>query len=228
MFSESNPLYSALFSALVLVAGSLIIFFQALPRFLNPQLVDATGMFGLAIIGIILNGVGVILLKKGQSLNEKVLSWHLIEDVLGWIIILIGSIAILFWNLYVIDPIMTLGLTIFIIYNVLKNLRETTNILLQGVPGHISISEVENDLKKIQGVIGVHDIHVWSLEGETDVFTGHVIIEEKFYGNPDQIRNEIKTVLLKNHIEHSTIELERKGLCSGFECKDWQSKPDGK
>ena len=74
-------LFSALFSALVLVAGSIIIFFQALPRFFNPQFVDATGMFGLAIIGIILNGAGVILLKKGKSLNEKVLSWHLIEDV---------------------------------------------------------------------------------------------------------------------------------------------------
>jgi cobalt-zinc-cadmium efflux system protein len=203
-------LFSALFSALVLVAGSLIIFFQAIPRLFNPQLVDAFGMLGLAIIGIILNGLGVVLLKKGQSLNEKVLSWHLLEDVLGWLIILIGSIAIYFWDIYIIDPIMTMGLTGFILYNVLKNLKETTNILLQGVPRHISLVKIEKNLLDIKGVLGVHDLHVWSLEGETDVFTGHVIIEDTFYGNPDQVRNKIKNVLLKHHIEHSTIELERK------------------
>ena len=100
-------LFSALFSALVLVAGSLIIFFQSIPRLFNPQLVDASGMFGLAVIGILLNGFGVILLKKGQSLNEKVLSWHLLEDVLGWIAILFGSVGIYFWDLYILDPIMT-------------------------------------------------------------------------------------------------------------------------
>ena len=217
-------LFSALFSALVLVAGSLIIFFQAIPRLFNPQLVDAFGMLGLAIIGIILNGLGVVLLKKGQSLNEKVLSWHLLEDVLGWLIILIGSIAIYFWDIYIIDPIMTMGLTGFILYNVLKNLKETTNILLQGVPEHISLVKVEKNLLDIKGVLGVHDLHVWSLEGETDVFTGHVIVEDTHFGKSDQIRNKIKMVLLKHHIEHSTIELEKEGFCSGLECKDWNNK----
>jgi cobalt-zinc-cadmium efflux system protein len=217
-------LFSALFSALVLVAGSLIIFFQALPRFFNPQLVDASGMFGLAVIGIILNGSGVILLKKGQSLNEKVLSWHLLEDVLGWTAILIGSIVIYFWGIYIIDPIMTLGLTTFILYNVIKNLRETANILLQGVPGHISIGELKKDITNIKGVLGIHDVHVWSLEGETDIFTGHVIVKNPILKNPDQVKNNIKKTLLKHHIEHSTIELERKGYCSGLECQDWNNK----
>jgi len=213
-------LFSALFSALVLVAGSLIIFFQSIPRFFNPQLVDASGMFGLAIVGILLNGFGVILLKKGQSLNEKVLSWHLLEDVLGWIAILFGSIGIYFWDLYILDPIMTFGLTIFILYNVLKNLRETVNILLQGVPGHISLVEVKKDLLDIREVLGIHDVHIWSLDGETDIFTGHLIIESEAFGTSGKIRNQIKMVLLKHHIEHSTIELERKGFCSGFECSD--------
>lgn len=216
-------LFSALFSAMVLVSGSLIIFFQAIPRLYNPQLVDASGMFGLALIGILLNGFGVILLKKGQSQNEKVLSWHLLEDVLGWIIILIGSVTIFFWDIYIIDPIMTMGLTGFILYNVLKNLKETTNILLQGVPGHISIKHVEKNILDIGGILGVHDIHVWSLEGETDVFTGHIIVDDKHFGKPDQIRTKIKKLLLKHHIEHSTIELERDGFCSGLECEEWSN-----
>ena len=152
------------------------------------------------------------------------LSWHLLQDVLGWIIILIGSVAIYFWDIYTIDPIMTICLTEFILYNVLKNLKETTNMLLQGVPEPISLGKVEKNLLDIKGVLGVHDIHVWSLEGETDVFTGHVIVEENLYGKPDQVRNKIKNVFLKHHIEHSTIELEREGFCSGLECKDWNNK----
>ena len=111
--------------------------------------------------------------------------------------------------------------TVFILYNVLKNLKETTNILLQGVPEHISLNKVEKNLLEIRGVLGVHDIHIWSLEGETDVFTGHIIVEDNVYGNPDQVRNEIKNILLKHHIEHSTIELESKEFCSGFICKNW-------
>ena len=104
---------------------------------------------------------------------------------------------------------MTLGLTIFILYNVLKNLRETVNILFQGVPRHMSLVEVKKDLLDIREVLGIHDVHIWSLEGETEDF-----------GTPDKIRNKIKMVLLKHHIEHSTIELEGKGFCSGFECTD--------
>ncbi|MCJ7714559.1 hypothetical protein MUO66_08915 [Candidatus Bathyarchaeota archaeon] len=102
----------------------------------------------------------------------------------------------------------------------LKNLRETANILLQGVPGHISLAKVEKDLLGIEEVLGIHDVHIWSLEGETDIFTGHLIVETDHFVTPAKIRNKIKKVLLKHHIEHSTIELEQKGICSGFDCTE--------
>jgi cobalt-zinc-cadmium efflux system protein len=180
-------------------------------------------MIGIAVIGIIFNGLGVSLLRRGNSLNEKLMSWHLLEDVLGWIAILVGSITIHFWNLWIIDPIMTVGITAFIMYNVAKNLKETINILLQGVPEHISIKDVKQELLKIEGVIGVHDIHIWSLDGETDIFSGHVIVDEKLLMTSDQTRKIIKKVLKKHHIEHSTIELESKEFCSGIECEDWNT-----
>ena len=91
-------------------------------------------MVGIAVIGITFNGAGFFLLKKGESLNEKVLSWHLLEDVLGWVGILVGGVIIYFWEFYLLDSILTVGLTAFIIYNVTKNLREVINILMQGVP----------------------------------------------------------------------------------------------
>lgn len=213
-------LFSAIFSASILVGGSIVILFQAIPRLLKPETVNSTGMLGIAIIGIIFNGLGFILLKKGESLNEKVLSWHLLEDVLGWAAILVGAVIIYFWNVYILDPILTIGLTAFIIFNVTKSLREAINILMQGVPKHINLQKVKKDVQNIPGVIRIHDIHIWSLEGETDVFTAHVVLDTKTLKSPEPTKHAIKETLLKNHIEHSTIELESKYHCSGMVCEE--------
>ncbi|UCG45752.1 MAG: cation transporter [Candidatus Bathyarchaeota archaeon] len=215
-------LFSAIFSSLVLVGGSMIILSQVVPRLLDPEPVDGTGMVGLAILGIVVNGFGFTLLRRGTSVSEEVLSLHLLEDVLGWIIVLIGGFIVRFWGIYIIDPLMTLGVTAFVLYNVAKNLRETINILLQGVPKHISITKVKKELATVDGVIAVHDVHIWSLEGETDVFSGHVVVDEALLKTPDEARRRIRAVLRRHHIEHSTIELESKDSCSGIECENWR------
>jgi cobalt-zinc-cadmium efflux system protein len=214
-------LFSALFAASILVGGSIVIIVQAVPRFFNPEPVNAFGMVGIAVVGIVFNGVGFFRLKKGESLNEKVLSWHLLEDVLGWVGILVGGVIIYFWKFYLIDPIMTVALTVFVLYNVTKNLREAVSILLQGVPKHINLEAVKQDIAAIKGVIGIHDIHIWSLEGETDVFTAHVVLDdETLKNNPDETKQAIKETLQTHHIEHSTIELESKYHCSGMVCEE--------
>lgn len=214
-------LFSALFSGSILIGGSIVIILQAIPRFFNLEPVNAFGMLGIALIGITLNGAGYVLLKKGESLNEKVLSWHLLEDVLGWIVILVGGIVIYFWKFYVIDPIMTVALTVFILYNVAKNMREAINILLQGVPKHINLKAVKHDIMTIKGVLGLHDIHIWSLEGETDIFTAHVVLDdETLEKQSEQTTRNIKDTLKIHHIEHSTIELESKYHCTGMVCEE--------
>ncbi len=218
-------LFSALFAASILIGGSIFIILQAIPRLLNPELVNAFGMLGIAIIGMLFSSIGFFLLKKGESLNEKVLSWHLLEDLLGWVIILVGSLVIYFWEIYIIDPMMTIGLSIFVLYNVTTNLREAINILLQGVPKHINLEEVKKELISIKGVLGVHDIHVWSLEGETDVLTAHVVLnDEELRNQPEEIKQTIKEILLKHHIEHSTIEIESKYRCTGMVCEERNQK----
>jgi cobalt-zinc-cadmium efflux system protein len=214
-------LFSAIFAASILIGGSIIIIIEAIPRFLNPEPVNAFGMIGLSFVGIAFNGLGFFTLKKGESLNEKVLSWHLLEDVLGWIVILVGGLIIYFWNFYLVDPIMTVGLTVFILYNVAKNLREAISILLQGVPSHINLEEVKKDIVAVKGVIGIHDIHIWSLEGETDVFSAHVVLDdETLQEESQQTKQIIKDKLLTHHIEHSTIELESKYGCTGMVCEE--------
>ena len=116
---------------------------------------------------------------------------------------------------------MTIALTVFILLNVAKNLREAINILLQGVPKHINLEAVKQDINAVKGVIWIHDIHIWSLEGETDVFTAHVVLDdEALEKQAEQTKQTIKETLLKHHIEHSTIELESKYHCAGMVCEE--------
>jgi len=212
-------LLSALFAAVVLVAGSLFILSQAIPRLLNPEPVDAGGMIVIALIGVTINGLGYFRLKKGLSQNEKVLSWHLLEDILGWIVLLIGAVIMRYWNAPIIDPIMTIGFTAFVLWGVSRNARETFNLLLQGVPSHIDTDEVNNLILSVKGTKKVHDMHIWSLEGEISILTAHVIVEDQYLlQNPDEIRQLIKDKLEDYGIEHSTLELESEGSCYNKQC----------
>jgi cobalt-zinc-cadmium efflux system protein len=88
------------------------------------------------------------------------------------------------------------------------------------VPKHINLAAVKQDILAIKGVIGLHDIHIWSLEGETDVFTAHVVLDNETLKSPEPTKQTIKETLLKHHIEHSTIELESKYHCSGMVCEE--------
>jgi cobalt-zinc-cadmium efflux system protein len=212
-------LASAIFTSIVLVSGSLFILSHAIPRLLNPGPVNAQGMIVLAIIGVVFNGLGFLKLRSGQSINEKALTWHLLEDVLGWVIVLFGSIIMFFWENPIIDPLMTIGYTVFILWGVSKNIKESLNILMQGVPSHISLKHIKAGLLNIPDVVSVHDMHVWSLDGETDVFTGHVVVTGQALRGAEQTKTVIKTELAKHHIEHSTLELESESSCSGIDCE---------
>ena len=113
---------------------------------------------------------------------------------------------------------MTIGFTIFVLWGVSKNAKEILNLLLEGVPENINIDEIKETILSVKGMKMVHDIHVWSLEGETDILTAHIVVEDKYLQEPDKIKETIKSKLEKQHIEHSTLELESKGLCSQTEC----------
>jgi cobalt-zinc-cadmium efflux system protein len=210
-------LLSAILSALVLVIGSIVILTQAIPRLVNPEPVYAAGMTWLALLGIAFNGLGFLRLRRGPSISEKVLAWHLLEDVLGWTVILVGAVAMQFWDNPLIDPILTIGFIAFTLRGVGRNIKETFNIFLQGVPSHIDLESVQRAILSVQGVQGVHDIHIWSLEGETDIFTGHVVVARDELELVDDLRRRIREALRGQHIEHSTIEIESAEECPGCE-----------
>lgn len=203
-------LFAAVGSAIFLVSGSLFILSQAVPRLLAPEPVDGGGMVALAVVGIAFNLAGYWRLKAGQSVSERVLTWHLMEDVLGWVTVFVGGLIVFFFNFYPLDPLLTMGFSLFIFFGALRNLKEALNIFLQGVPSHIDPSHVRAGLLSINGVRDVHDLHIWSLEGETDFLTAHIVVEEKLLKDPAGTIKMIKEELVHHHIEHSTIELESK------------------
>jgi len=211
--------FSALVSGAVLIGGSLFIISQAIPRLLNPEAVNAPGMMILAVIGIIFNGIGAFRLKKGEGISERVLSWHLFEDVFGWTAILIGGGLIYLFDLPILDPVLTIGFTLFILWGVIRSMGEVSNILLEGVPQQVNLKALKSDILQFEGVLGLHDVHVWSLEGKTNVLSGHVIIKPQSVDEGRTIQQNVKAMLKEKHdIEHATIELETDGSCEEKNC----------
>lgn len=211
-------LLGAVVNSLILVGGSVLILTRSIPRIFNPQEVHAQGMLIFAVFGILVNGLAVLRLRKGSSLNEKVVSWHLLEDVLGWVVILVVSIVMMFVDLPILDPILSILLTIFVLYNVVRNLREILNVFLQGVPEGLSVSEMESVITKEPGVISVHHTHIWTLEGQIHHLSTHIVIPDD---TPREeiiaVKQKIKEMVKGRGIEHVTVEVD-------FESEDCTSE----
>jgi cobalt-zinc-cadmium efflux system protein len=210
--------FSALFSAVVLIVGSIFILIEATQRLFSPEPVHATGMILLAVFGACVNLVAFLRLSKGLSANERVLSWHLLEDVIGWAAVLIGAVVIYFTDFFIIDPILTVGYTLFILWGVWGGLKNAMNILMQGTPSTIDIEIIKQEILSINEVKVVHDIHVWSLDGEKNVLTCHIVIANCTVTETKKVKENIEELMESFNISHTTIECEVEGECVGKDC----------
>ena len=202
-------LLGAIINCVVLVVGSIYILSEAIPRLFSPQATNAKGMFLLAIFGIIVNGFAVLRTRKGKSINERVVSLHLLEDVLGWAAVLIGSSVMYFTNWTIIDPILSLGIACFVLFNVFKNIKLVLPILLQGKPTEIEQNRIVEKLKNIKNIANIHDLHIWSLDEEYNVLTVHIILSEELTTEElAELKKLIRSTLKEEKIHHVTIEFE--------------------
>ena len=202
-------LLGALINSIVLILGSFFILTKVIPRIFAPQSVHPEGMLYLAILGIIVNGIAVLKLRGGNSLNKDVVSWHLLEDVLGWIAVLIVSIILIYKDLPILDPLLSLAINIYILYNVISKLKRVLNIFLQKVPEGIEIEELQQKIIENTRAADVHHTHVWSLEGEKHFLSTHAIIPDQFSKTEIiELKTKIKTLLLAENIDHVTVEIE--------------------
>lgn len=210
-------LVAAVINSLVLLLGSFLILSQAVPRLLQPEHTNAQGMFFLSLIGILFNGLAFFKLKGGENMNERTVSWHFLEDVLGWVSIFIISIIMMWKDIHLLDPILSILFTLYILGGVVKNLKQTLMLFLQASP--LNIAEIENQLIQIKNVIAAHDTHAWSQDGEHHVISTHIIVNKRL--SPQQLMQAkcgAKKILERPHI-HSTIEVEIEGEECGMSKK---------
>jgi cobalt-zinc-cadmium efflux system protein len=202
-------LLGALINSVVLILGSIYVVSEAAQRIVQPESSDAKGMLIFALIGIAVNGYAAWKLSSGKTLNERVVSWHMLEDVLGWVAVLIVSIVLLFKDIPYLDPALSLLITAYILWNAQKRLRETLHLFLQGKPIDVDHAKIEQELVAVEHVDSVHHTHIWSLDGEHHVFTTHVKLKKiDTVELLLKIKNDLKDVLQKYPFEHYTIETE--------------------
>lgn len=201
-------LLGALVNALILIVGSVLITYFAWDRFNEPQETMSEGMAVLAVIGIVVNYIALKQLSKGRSLNERTIGLHLLADVLGWVAVLIGAIVIYFSNWYVIDAILSLLIAAYICYGAVKNMVESVNIILQRVPKDLDTDQIGRELRQIDGVSNLFDLHVWTLDGERTILSVHLVVNENVSRDQiSRIRLQAREMLALHGIRHSTFEI---------------------
>ena len=198
----------------ILLVGSVLVIISAVKRIINPVDVNYHGMIIFAVVGVVLNSIAAYVTKEGDSINQKAVNLHMLEDVLGWIIVLIGAIIMNFTNIKILDSIMSIGVSLFILFNSLKNLKKVLDIFLEKTPDNIDIDELKKHLLKINGVDDIHHIHIWSIDGFKNYATMHIVSKEK---NISKVKKEIRKELEEHNICHAILETEEE-VCDNIEC----------
>ncbi|MCB1665722.1 MAG: cation transporter [Pseudomonadales bacterium] len=205
-------LLGALINGVILLLGSLWVLNHAIPRLQNPVMPETTGMLVLALFGVVVNGLAAYKLGQGSTQNERMLNWHLLEDVLGWVAVLIVSVVLMFADWPILDPILSIVFTLFILLNVLRQLWKTLRLFLQAAPEELEISEIRSALQNLDGIGDVHHVQLWSLDGEHHVLTAHVVVTDNAdLAGLSQLKLHIADALKPYGLAYTTIEFELGG-----------------
>ena len=219
-------LLGGLITAAALVVGLSFVLWQAVGRLLSPQEVNAPGMMVLAVIGVAFNGAAVLRVRKGSSLTERVVSWHLIEDTLGWVAVLIGAGIMTIWDLPIIDPVLSIGISLFVLWNVVRTLRKFLDILLQRTPPGFDTEAFEAAAVAVPGVVSVDHTHSWTIDGESHVLTTHLVLRAGMEREAIQAsKAAVRELLDARTFEHVTIDVALEGEKGGQESHRGGGKP---
>lgn len=200
----------SLITVIILIVGSIFVVYNAIKRIVNPVDINYNGMIILAIVGIIVNFLAVYFTKGGHSLNQKAVNLHMLEDVLGWIVVFIGSVVMKFTDIRIIDPILSIGVAVYIFINAFKGFKEVISLFLERMPDNINLEDIKDGILKIEGVKDVHHIHVWSMDGYKNYATMHIVSDDC------NVKYLVKKKMIDFGVNHTTVEIEG----SNEECSD--------
>ncbi len=197
----------SLITTMILIIGSIFVTCNAILRIINPVAINYKGMIILAIIGVIINFIASYFTSGGHSLNQKSVNLHMLEDMLGWVVVLVGAIIMKFTDITYIDPIISICVSVFIFISALKNLVSVTDLFLEKTPDGVCIDELTQHIMEIDGVEGVHHFHIRSIDGYNNIATLHVITDRDTVA----VKKMVKTLLNGHGVGHVTIETETTG-----------------
>lgn len=203
-----------LITTIILMVGSILVIYNAFLRIINPVSVNYHGMIIFAVIGVLVNFMAAYFTKEGNSINQRSVNLHMLEDVLGWLVVLVGAIIMNFTDISMIDPIMSIGVALFILVNTFKNLKQVLDLFLEKTPSDINIDELKKHLLDIKGVDDIHHIHIWSIDGFNNYATMHIVTKVK---NIKKIKDDIREELKEHNICHAILETEDE-VCGDEEC----------
>lgn len=171
-------LLSAVVTGAILLVGTVFIWKESIERLAAPEAVHPQGMLAFAILGIVINGASLLRFRHGKSANEKMLLWHFIEDVAGWVLVFVGSLVLMLVDFPQIDSILALLISAWIGFRVFRQVLSVGSIFLQALPPGLDISLIENRLARHERIHQCHHTHLWSLDGEQHILTTHVSLKE--------------------------------------------------
>lgn len=206
----------AVITSAILTVGSLLIIWRAVDRLIHPEEIRPYSMMIFAVFGLLMNLLAAYFTHGGGSLNQRAVNLHMLEDVLGWAAVLVGAILIRLTGFYFIDPLLSMGVAVFILVESCRSFAHLAELFLEKIPRGIDVSELTEHILAIDGVVGVHHVHVRSFDGVNNSATMHVVISE---GDYSAIKRAVKDELREHGIAHATLELESADEeCTDVEC----------
>ncbi len=203
-------LVSALLTGCLIMVGQLLVILEAVPRLWQPGEPFGPGMMILALLGMAVNGIGAYVLSKGSGVQSRLLTWHLLEDVLGWAAVLLAALLIIWQGWHWADPVLAVGIAVYVSFSAFRHLKKALFILLQSVPEGFDQQAFVADLHQLDGVQDSHDLHIWSLDGDHHILSVHLVLQEAVHAEQrQQIRQAVETLANRyGSPVHTTVEME--------------------
>lgn len=198
----------------ILFAGSVLVIISAVKRVIHPVPVDYGKMIVFAVVGVVLNLTAALVTRRGDSINQKSVNLHMLEDVLGWLVVLAGAVIMRFTDISLIDPLMSIGVSLFILISAAKNLKEVLDLFLEKTPDNINIEELKRHLLGIDGVEEIHHIHIRSMDGINNYATMHIVTKT---ADVKRLKEQVREELAEHNICHAVLETEEEP-CDDIEC----------
>ncbi len=199
-------LLGALVTAIILMTGSVLVILENVTKILNPQPVNDEGILWLGIIAITINVLASLVVSKGKTKNESILSLHFLEDTLGWVAVILMAIILRFTDWYILDPLLSLVISFFILSKALPRFWSTLKIFLDAVPEGLDIEQVKNGLERLDNVASLNQLNLWTMDGLEKNAIVHLCLED--WEQMTETKNQVRQLLEERGVQNITIEVD--------------------